>query len=89
MSAAHSTETVTVYGLLSFSEDPSIHVGDVDALRSHCDGAIYSLRPEWLPHGGWKIQGAAHEVTIEISVPVDSFSARSALNNAQVEGHTL
>lgn len=89
MSNTTSVETVTVYGLMAFSEDPAVHGSDVDAMLSHCDGAVYSLRPEWLPHGGWGIQGAAHEVVVERSVPVGSFAARSALNNDQVEGHTL
>jgi len=89
MSNVNATgEMVTVYGLASFDVDPSVHGGDSAVLVRNCDAIVYSLRPEWLPHGGWKSQGALYEVMVTLSVPADSHIARGALQNSQVEGRT-
>lgn len=89
MSNVNATgETVTVYGLASFDTDPSVYGDDVAALIRNCNAVVYYLRPEWLPHGAWKSQGATHEAVVAVTVPLDSYAAESALTNSQVDGHT-
>lgn len=56
-------------------------------LHETCDSAIYFLRPEWLPCGGWLANGYAFETAVELHVPVNSEEARTALNNSKAEGH--
>lgn len=90
MSRSKIDETVTVYGLAGFSKDPSPYGNDTSALINNCDAIVYALDPEWLPHGGWRIQGGTpYETVVKVSVPVDSHEAKSALSNSRAEGYIV
>lgn len=81
-------DTVTVYGLLGFHKHPHVSMQHNKAwLVEHCDSAIYFLRPEWLPCGGWLANGYLFETAVELHVPVNSEEALTALNNSKAEGH--
>jgi len=82
-----TAETVTVYGLLGFHVPPRGFEEDVTWLHDHADSAIYFLRPEWLPCGGWLANGYVFETAVELHVPVGSQEAITALNNSKAEGH--
>lgn len=80
------TDTVTVYGLLGFHIPPRGFETNIPWLVEHCDSAIYFLRPEWLPCGGWLANGYLFETAVELHVPVNSEEALTALNNSKAEG---
>ena len=77
------SETVTVYALLAFDDYPQARDADVPWLVENCSAAVYALRGEWLPHGGWMSQGHKFECSVSLSVPVDSYEAKSALSNSR------
>lgn len=74
------TETVTIAVLLAFNSPPPSDA-DAQELYSLSEAATFALKSEDLPHGGWTEQGFVFEQAVEITVPVDSPEAQSAIAN--------
>ncbi|SIA21989.1 hypothetical protein [Mycobacteroides abscessus] len=74
------TETVTIAVLLGFNSPPPLDA-DAQELYSKSEAATFALKSDDLPHGGWTEQGFAFERVVEITVPVDSPEAQSAIVN--------